>query len=233
MKVDYNFELLNTIFELSNITEKILIQKTADGIEIKAGDDGRTLMYHLKAPSEMLSIESDCAIFDYTRFFNKVSMFEKPELDLDDSIFTIRSEGKVATHNIANGSIVKAAFNSVNIPTIDASLSISVETIKNINKLSGINYFDSNRIQFDFGKEKSTLTLKSTSHSNTYQSDLEGVNFTASEDFHVLINAKAFQMLPTSSDYELKVCKDGIVEFVMNRTDGISISLYTTKVMPT
>ena len=230
MKVNYDFELLKTIYGLSNITEKILIQKTDAGIEIKAGDDGRMIMYHLTAPSDMLSIESDCAFYDYTRFFNKVSMFEDPELTLDDCLFTIKSDGKVATHNIASGSIVKSAFNSVNIPSVDATVVLTADAIKNINKLSGINYFESNRIGFEFGSDKSTFTLKSTNHSNTYQSDLEGVEFKTDGNFDLELDSKVFQMLPPA-DYELRVCKDGIVEFAMKRNDNISIMLYAAKVV--
>lgn len=234
MQLAYDSGLLQALSDLSTITDKILIQKTDNGIEVKAGDDGRMVLYHLTAPADKFPIEKNCAFHDYGRFFGKFCLFDDPTIEIDDaaSVITIKSGSKSATHNLAEGNVIKATFSQIRIPSTDVEFKLSTDVIKRLRELSGVNYFDSNRIVFSFSPDTLGVKLRSTRHENTYEDKIPEVitSFTADADFSLECDIKTIQLLPLVADYKVTVSAAGLMKLEMLRKDDISVLVYIAKV---
>ena len=230
LQLTYKSELFEALAELSGITEVFRICKTNDGLEIKAGDSAESIVYHLIAPKEYLEIPDDIAFNNFTQFYNKFSLFEKPDLEIDDrqSCLSFRSGSRVATHNLAILDHIKTRFNVIDFPSIDAQFNLTAQQLKQMRSLSGQNYFDSDRIELKFGSQESKFILCSTKHEDKMEDDLNVDMFDAESDFSFKIDIKAIQSLP-AEDYRVTVCKRGIVRFDMIRTGDIKVILYTAK----
>ena len=227
MKVNYNFDLLKAINDLTIINDRLAISKGTDTIDIKCADEGHLIMYHLSSPLSNLDISEDIAFYDYSRFFNKFGMFDDPELDLDCGILTCKSGTRVATHNLASTSVIVSAFNKINIPSVDVKFSLTAEMIKNFKDLSSSSYFDSNRLTFSFG-DTPYYKCHSTKHANTFKDDMNVERIT-DEEFDLTMDSKVLTMIP-SANYDVQVSSAGIMELEMKRTDDISVTLYIAKV---
>ena len=234
MQLAYDSGFLQALSDLSTITEEILLQKTENGIEVKAGDKGRTVLYHLTAPAEKFPADKNCAFHDYGRFFAKFCLFEDPQVDLNDdaSVMTITSGNRSATHNLASLSVVKAPFTQVRIPSTDVEFSLTADLIKKLRELAGVNYFDANRVVFSFSENELGIVLRSTRHENTYRDkSADSIKeFKADQDFSIEFDIKALQLLPLT-DYKVFVAKDGIMKLEMIRKDDISVLIYIAKVI--
>jgi len=228
MQVTYNSELLKAINDLTIINDRLAINKEDEEVNIKASDEAHLIMYHLSAPLENLNLSDTIAFFDYSRFYNKFSMFENPTLEIDEGNITCKSGNRVATHNLASTSVIGNAFNKINIPSIDMKFKLTAEMIKNFKDLTSSAYFDSNRITLDFNNDVASYKCHSTKHANTFTDDLTAERVTE-EKFDVTIDAKVLSLIP-SANYDVSVSSAGIMEMAMERTDNISVKLYVARV---
>ena len=236
MQLHYKADFLDLLAKLAIINNEMVIRYEDGYAIVRHGTRVRNPLVYVRAWGDFFSIpDGECIAFhDYTQFYNKFRAMEYPELSLEKGRIVMTSDGRTATHNLANPALIPDVFmgqKNANLPSVEASTIFEDQFIRKMCNLAGANLFDANRVLFHFGENDSYYQLHSTLHTNTYKEPLNiGKFYSSDEQFSMDFDMALFAMLPIGYSYNVAICKGGAMELDMFGTNGISCTLYLSRI---
>lgn len=222
----YTKEALNVVNHLSQITKKrdernaaIRFFKDEEGVHVRSGNEGRTIVFTVDIPTEVVDFEGDeLCLYDFPEFNKYLNTFdapilEKTEINEGDSEAIVMSQGRrKIVYPLSDAETLGAPLKPIKWaePTTKFELSIeNVSTIKNILGLLGAK--DTN-IVFSFSGSEvvvSTVSANKNRSVNSFE-DAYVLSNEVDEDFIITIKSDVFKYLG-GSNYEVEVNALGII----------------------
>lgn len=241
--MNYNKDLIDLISELKPITTMFGIINEEDKIKIKCKTD--EIGFILTAPAEYLPFPGGFLGFlDFDRFMKYFNIFDQPNKDekladiptlewvLNDEqkvkdivIGSSRGRQKFTYRTGTEKSIKEQKFNTVKLPTIDATLILTEAQNANLHKI--ISIVKPDLINFAFVDDICKVTLNNMEFSDSYEIEYKLDN-TVETEFNFNVLKDSIDCIP-AGDYKIEVCNRGYLGFHQIRTDNIHLELYVSQ----
>lgn len=239
-EIAYNENTVSVINKLARIQSKLLFTKKvskgddeSERLIVNAKNADSTIMFLFSAPKDHFDFDGDnIAFFDFTEFYDLFDVFKDSKKILqDEDNVKIKSKGTL-TYYLAEEESIKSKINGVNFVDPDVTFELTVEQLKELNKLIGKLGTKSIRFTYDENSKELEVKLFSGENSkekdNTYQYNItpETIGDDA-EEFSITIDKEIFSVLP-ENDYTVSIKSQGVIEFE-HRSGDIEYQIYTSE----
>jgi hypothetical protein len=163
------------------------------------------------------SFDREFAIYDLNKFLATLSLFDDPEIELEDKHLSISQGNRSIKYFYADATLLEKVPNTVKMPSRDIEFNISTKELDEMRKAASV--LQVSDISLECNAASTGLVLKvhdrKDDTSNTYSMDV--VSNTSSLDFPVQFKTENLKLL--GGDYTATACKKGICEFKHNSND--------------
>lgn len=227
--MQYNPEiikLIDTLVNKSNLGLKF--EKIDDGKRVSCNYKSVSYLFHIDFPVEMFEFSGEQVNFyDFCEFANIMNVFKNPNVIETDNSFILDMDKSSVEYYLGDPAEIKSGFNREKEFDSDLTFSMSKESIKKLNSCK--NLFSSEYLSFVYDGEtlKARLTSK-TRGDNKYEEF-----YAVDEQKDVDIEFKTFALVVgalTIGDWVVDICKDGLVRYSYQNTNGINLNLYSLHV---
>ena len=225
--VKYDKATFDLLSELSNINNKVYLQKDGQGnITINSVDTSNSMFYSFSAPEDKFDFDgSECYLANYKEFYGAMGIFGDAKIEQTGSDLLISENKQKITYRLTAAERAENEFEGVDFdPQIEFKLTST--DIKNINDM--INRFvtnDNGSVQLEINEGELTLTISSFNHENTYSEKYDGVKNENSEEVDMKLSTNIFTILPFG-DYFVEIDPVGLVRFSLIGSSA-SVKIYT------
>jgi hypothetical protein len=224
--VTYSTEYLKLLSLLSNINEKFLIKKSANGksIEVESKNAATTVAYVLSTDVENFSFDGDeVGFYKYSEFNELMNAFDSPKLKQEDFKFEIVKDKSKITYRTGQPEAIPKVFEDIKFENPDFTFSLEEEEFSNIRKMIGL--MEAETVSFIYSNNKLTVKLAGDDEDNTYEKQ-----FSAEGEGDVSITIpKDIFMLAPKGFYDVEIKGEGIVRFVYKSNPEFKLNLYTAE----
>ena len=196
MQISKNtFEVLKNF---SEINENLLIKP---GNELKTISVMKNVL--AKATIEE-TFDKEFAIYDLNSFLNVLSLYDNPEITLNDDYLTISKGNSSTKFWYADPSLVVAPTKDINMPSKDIEVNITQGNNTDLLKASNIMQLPDIALVSKEGKIKMVATDKKNKTSNVYEVEVA----TTTSKFSMYFKRDNLRMIP--GDYDLAISHKNI-----------------------
>ena len=151
--------------------------------------------------------DKQVSIYDLNELLGVISLFEDPEISLEDS-YLLLTQGKTSQkYYYADASIITCPPDKgVTLPSEEINLSIDRNTLSMIVRAAAIN----NASDLTFTNNGITVHDKAVPNSNMFTVETPQTNDT----YNLSISVDKLKMVP--DDYEIAICSKGLAKFTGN-----------------
>lgn len=242
--IEFDPITLKVISDLSKIvkikdsnTHPIKITKNDEGIHIKAGNAGRSVVFTLDAPSYNFNFEGEeICFYDYNEFFSYINVFEAPTITQGtigegnaETEAVIISEGRrKLSYPLSDAEVIKGSLKNIKWDECDARFNFSADNLAQLKKiLSLLGSSKDNEIKMKFVGNEVTITASTQLNKNSYE-DVYELAEEVETDFELTFSDEVFKYL-LNTDYRVEAQTNGFVRFFFNIRDISASILATTK----
>lgn len=247
--MNYNIELIELVSKLAPIQQQLGFVKDGDSVILRAKEVATKIAYKLVAPVGYFDYPGqNLRFYEYKRFMSFFNIFNNPNKDatLSDQpildanltesgevydLIIKSSKGKQQfTYRAAvPGSIEEPNFNGVNLPSIDATLSLSEAQVEHLQKMIKLiqNGDDKSGIKINAVNDILKVSFINMATSDSYEIEYK-LDSPVSEEFKFVADKDSIMLLPPAN-YSLSICSRGLIVFHMDRKDAIDLNLYVSK----
>ena len=195
----------NTLNVLKNFA------KINPSIHIEAGNILKTMSPN-KTILAKASVETEFpksfSIYNLDRFLSTLSLFENPDCSFDDTKVTIKDSDKKIRYNYADESTIKKPpEKQIKLPSIDASVELSLDNIKEVEKAAGVLGLEEMAIKGEAGKLYLQAITSKDENSDKYSKEIGETD----KEFNVIFKFENLKLLPDT--YDVSICSKGISLF--------------------
>ena len=199
---DYIMQISKNTFEVlknfSEINENLLIKP---GNELKTISVMKNVL--AKATIEE-TFDKEFAIYDLNSFLNVLSLYDNPEITLNDDYLTISKGNSSTKFWYADPSLVVAPTKDINMPSKDIEVNITQGNYTDLLKASNIMQLPDIALVSEEGKIKMVATDKKNKTSNVYEVEVG----TTTSKFSMYFKRDNLRMIP--GDYDLAISHKNI-----------------------
>ena len=247
--MNYNIELIELVSKLAPIQQQLGFVKDGDSVILRAKEVATKIAYKLVAPVGYFDYPGqNLSFYEYKRFMSFFNIFNNPNKDasLSDQpildanltesgevydLIIKSSKGKQQfTYRAAiPGSIEEPNFNGVNLPSVDATLSLSEAQVEHLQKMIKLiqNGDDKSGIKINAVNDILKVSFINMATSDSYEIEYK-LDSPVSEEFKFVADKDSIMLLPPAN-YSLSICSRGLIVFHMDREDAIDLNLYVSK----
>jgi hypothetical protein len=201
MKIDTN--TVNILKNFAKINPSIII---SEGNVLKTISPSKTIM---AVANVNTSFEKRFAIYNLDSFIANLSMFNDPEVKLDESQVVIHEGNlKQFVPYADESAVTKVPENSPKLPSIDVSFTLTNENFKRLEKAAGINSLPELLVVGDGNKLYLQVADSKIKNGNHMSIEVGETNKT----FRAIFKFENIRIIP--GDYEVSVCSRGISHFL-------------------
>jgi len=226
-KISYKKSFLDLVKDFTSINTQIIISKNDKGnIVINRGNPAGSIVYYLEVPKENMEFDGDkIAFYDFPSFYQLLSVFINPELNLNDNKLTISEKKSKINFVLSDAETLKEDPGKFKFPEADATLKLDVAELKYLRKTVGL--LDAKYIKFTGSGKNLTITIFNDSHDNSFEKSYE-LDKDVTKDFSFKIASEVVTLVP-DNEYLVSVTHMGGVKFTYVK-DGIDLSLLVAEV---
>lgn len=148
------------------------------------------------------------AIYDLSRFLGVLSLFDQPELDIEESNMTIRSGKQKVQYTFADPRmIITSDAKGVNMPDAEINFVLTAEDLQKVSKALGVLQLPEIAVTGEDGE----MYLEAIDSKNP-SSDNYRVHLKSSEHaFRMIFKAENIKVM--SGNYEVSITSKGVAQF--------------------
>ena len=247
--MNYNIDLIELVSKLAPIQQQLGFEKDGNNVILRAKEVATKIAYKLVAPVTYFDYPGqNLRFYEYKRFMSFFNIFNNPNKDaslsdqpvldanLTDSgevydLIIKSSKGKQQfTYRAAvAGSIEEPNFNGVNLPSVDASLSLSEAQIEHLQKMIKLiqNNDDKSGIRIEAENDILKVSFLNMATSDSYEIEYK-LDAPVTEPFKFVADKDSIMLIPPAN-YTLNICSRGLIVFHMEREDAIDLNLFISK----
>lgn len=202
-KISLDARTIQALKNFATINPSILI---TPGKELRTISPLKNIFGKAKLNQEF---ETEFAIYDLSRFISVLSLFESPELNIDDKFMTISSGDKSLKYAFADASnITVPPSKDIVLPSIDVEVEITNTVLNDVIRALAVLRLPEIAITGD-GKNIYIKALDSSGKTNDcYDIQLPG---STKNIFTMIFKAENIKILP--GDYTVRLSAQGIAHF--------------------
>ena len=152
--------------------------------------------------------EKQFAIYDLSRFLSVMSLFDNPDIELNEQFATIRSNDRELEYRYADPStIIAPPEKDLNLPTDDVSFALTAVNLADIQKALSALGMPEIAVVGDRKKMWLQVTDSKNSHGDSYKITLG----TTTKKFKLVFKAENLKLIP--QDYNVRITSKGISHF--------------------
>lgn len=229
-EITYNKDCLNLINSLSNISEKVLVEKTEEGqfIKIDGKNKDTTVAYKFNAPVVDFNFDGDTiGFYDFPEFFTLVSEFDEPVITQvnDDKVQISKGKAKLSYH-LADEEAIKKPFQKIKFEDPDAVFTLTEANFAKISSMIG--KLKAENVSIIIEDNEVRLRLFTGGRDNEFEETFE-ISDSSGEEFEITLTNEIFTLAP-KGDYTISVKEEGIVQFNYENEDGFDLKLFTAEI---
>lgn len=200
MKITTN--TVNVLKNFAKINPSILIQ---EGNTLKTMSPSKTIMAKAVVDTDF---PKRFAIYNLDRFISTTSLFNDPNFDFGDKTVTIKEGDKKTDYVYADEStITKAPDKEINLPSVDVTVTLTNEHLKEVEKAGGVLGLPEILIVGD----GSNVYLQAADSKNP-SGDVYSVKIgETTKSFKAIFKSENIKIIP--GDYEVTISARGISNF--------------------
>jgi len=238
----YNKEALSVVNHLSQITKKrdeknaaIRFFKDEEGVHVRAGNEGRTIVFTVDLSSELLDFEGDeLCFYDFPEFNKYLGTFDSPVLekvtinDGDNEAVSITQGRRKIVYPLSDAEVLGAPLKPIKWTEPTTKFELSVENVSTIKNILGLLGAKDTNIAFNFsGSEVIVNTVSSVKNKsvNSFE-DAYTLDNEVEEDFTITVKSDVFKYLGGTS-YIVEVNSMGILR-LFYEVAGVKASILVT-----
>lgn len=243
----YDINFIDVLSSLQNINPQILVNKNDDKLYVTSNTADTKVYYTVTADAEKFNFTgSKFAILNYIKFkqyFTACQVSDKTKLPILETINDDEADEPATVvikqpvinaeikHSLAevDGIIRPALYNAdedsyyeIGVNEASAEMVLTAEQLNYLQKMVG--NVGATSIKFSVNNGICNITLFNPKTSDMF-SQSYAVKTKDDVAFDAIISEKALALLP-SSNYNVTIDKDGMIQFSEDRTDGINVNLY-------
>jgi hypothetical protein len=152
--------------------------------------------------------EKQFAIYDLSRFLSVMSLFENPDIELNDQSATIRSNDRELDYRYADPStIIAPPDKDLNLPSDDVSFTLTAANLADIQRALSALGMPEIAVVGDRKKIWLQVTDSKNSQGDSYKITLG----TTTKKFKLVFKAENLKLIP--QDYNVRITSKGISHF--------------------
>lgn len=152
--------------------------------------------------------EKQFAIYDLSRFLSVMSLFENPDIELNEQSATIRSNDRELDYRYADPStIIAPPDKDLNLPSDDVSFTLTAANLADIQKALSALGMPEIAVVGDRKKMWLQVTDSKNSQGDSYKITLG----TTTKKFKLVFKAENLKLIP--QDYNVRITSKGISHF--------------------
>ena len=235
--MNYNIELIELVSKLAPIQQQLGFVKDGDSVILRAKEVATKIAYKLVAPVSYFDYPGqNLRFYEYKRFMSFFNIFNNPNKDASlsdqpilDANLTSKGKQQFTYRAAIPGSIEEPNFNGVNLPSIDATLSLSEAQVEHLQKMIKLiqNGDDKSGIKINAVNDILKVSFINMATSDSYEIEYK-LDSPVSEEFKFVADKDSIMLLPPAN-YSLSICSRGLIVFHMDREDAIDLNLYVSK----
>ena len=156
------------------------------------------------------TFDSTAAIYDVSRFLNTLQLFDNPDVQFGNNLFTIKGGSKSLRYNYASESlIITPPEKDITIPNPEVTLKISWQDIDSVIRATGILQLPEVAFESRSGDVYLCAVDSKNPSADTY--DILLAEDLGTEDFKMVIKTDNLKLMPC--DYEVALSSKGMAHF--------------------
>ena len=180
-------------------------------IEIKEGNILRTVSVqkNILAQAELEdSFPQDFAIYDLNKFLGAISLFDKPEIEVNETKLLIQSNGNGLNYVLADPSMIVAPpEKQIDLPSEDINFKLSKNNLDSVIRAAQVLSLP----ELVFSGDKEKIRLVATDMNNDSCDEYDVVVGETDKTFKMVFKIENMKMM--SGDYDVVVSSKGISHF--------------------
>ena len=198
-------ETLNVLKNFSTINPSIVVK---EGKILETISSSKTIKAKAKVTTEF---PKRFAMYNLNKFISMLSFYQNPEVRFNDNSLTV-FQGSEETHlpYSDEATIIKVPEKEIKLPSVDVSVSITNDNIKNVEKALGLLSVPEILITGD----GTSVSLQAADSKNP-TGDVHSIKIgETNKTFRAIFKAENIKVLP--GDYSVEVCSKGISRWFNN-----------------
>jgi len=228
VKINYNKKTLGLINQLMGVTRQLTIEKTENKKQIKiiTKNASDSVAYNLFAPVEDFQFEGeDISFYDFSEFHNLFSVYESPELFQSEDKFLIQKGKSKTKYNFADKEALDNEYDYIAFNEAHAEFALSSDDFKSLQKMSKL--IHSEFLKLNVTSNQITVQLFADPTQPTHEETFELKN-NVGKDWEIVVSKDILDVAP-DNDYIIQLRTEGIIKFIYNTEQPISLELYVTE----
>lgn len=222
----YNKDSLNVVNHLSQITKKrdeknaaIRFFKDEEGVHVRAGNEGRTIVFTVDLPSEVLDFEGEeLCFFDFPEFNKYLNTFDAPILEKveinegDNEAISITQGRRKIVYPLSDSEVLGSPLKPIKWGEPSTTFELSADNVGTIKNILGLLGAKDTNLVFSFSGSEVTVNTASANKNKSVNSfeDVYSLATEVEEEFVVTIKSDVFKYLG-GTDYKVEVNSLGIL----------------------
>lgn len=198
---------LDILKNFATINTNILIKA---GSELSTLAVAKNIMAKVKVKE---TFDRDFGLFNLNEFLGVISLFEDPDIDLQESFMIIKKGKNKVKYVYANPTILVYPQKEIKMPSVNVELKLTETVIAQIQKSASILGVPDVAFTVEAGEVIAKVCDKKNPSSNAYTVDLEAAEIPA--QFTAFFKVENLKMLP--DDYKVEVSAKNIARFTGNK----------------
>jgi len=229
--VSFNKEVLSLVNELASINQSIKLFKDNGKVVIKTQNPQETIAYILTTEDMSFDFDGDeIAFYNYTDFYKWISTLNATSMSQDDNgMLQIGNGRQKGLYQTSDTDIVKGGRFDIDFGEPDATLVLSVDDLKELQKLRSLVAKEGTNLKISFSEKTAHIEISSTESNNVVETDI-ALERTVEEDFSLRISDEFLSTIPTKYSYRVDVLQAGLVRLSMNNDIGVDVEIYIAEV---
>lgn len=229
--VSFNKEVLSLINELAAVNQSIKLYKEDGRVIIKTQNPQETIAYILTTEEQSFDFDGDeLAFYNYSDFYKWISTLNATTMSQDENgMLQIGNGRQKGQYQSSDTDIVKGARFEIDFEEPDATLVLSVDDLKELQKLRALVAKEGNNLRISFSEKTAHVEIYSSETNNIVETDM-ALERTVEEDFSLRISDEFLMTIPTKYSYRVDVLKAGLVRLSMNNDIGVDVEIYVAEV---
>lgn len=180
------------------------------GDTLKTVSPNKTILAHARMKDE---VQNQFAIYDLSKFLSVLSLFEKPQLEVQEKFMVIKDDQQRVNYTFADpGSIVVAPEKTPQITNPEIQFRLTAASLDKVQKAMGVLKMPELAVTGD----GSTIFVEATDSKNPSGDNFAVVVGDTSHTFKMIFKAENIKII--SGDYDVSISSKGIAHFA---TDDI------------
>jgi hypothetical protein len=202
----------NTISILKNfsgINQSLLFQK---GNTLRTISPQKTVMAEAKIED---TIPGKAAVYDLARFLSTLSLFDAPDVDFGETMFTIQDGRRSVNYTYASESmIVTPPDKEIRLPSVDVDFNITSDDLQNVIRAAGI--LQVGDVEFSAKEGLIVMSAIDVNNPTSDRYDIEVTDYDG-DDFSMSIKVDNLKLIP--EDYKISLSSAGMSHFKSNKVE--------------